>query len=139
MSADLEPDTRPDGDSGTPEGYRRALRQQCIERRLALTVEECARLSASVCEHLRRDFPELARMRVGFCWPVNNEPDLRPLLSAWRAAAEPGFTALLPVVVDVDRPLACGAAHDRQIDLFSIDIQFSSFAHGWILVDNFQK
>jgi 5,10-methenyltetrahydrofolate synthetase len=106
MSADLRPDTRPDANVETPERYRRALRQQYIERRLALTVDECARLSSVVCAHLRRDFPELARMRIGFCWPVKNEPDLRPLLSAWLAAGDPGFAVLLPVVIDSERPLA---------------------------------
>lgn len=32
-------------------------------------------------------------MRVAFCWPVKNEPDLRPLMLAWLAAAQPGFAS----------------------------------------------
>lgn len=106
MSADLTPDVRPEQNAETPERDRRALRRQFIERRMALSVDECAKLSASVCAHLRKNFPQLAQMRVGFCWPVKNEPDLRPLLTAWLVAGDPGFAALLPVVVASDSPLA---------------------------------
>ena len=52
-------------------------------------------------------------MRVGFCWPIQNEPDLRPLLAEWRAAARPGFAALLPVVVAPATPLAFRAWDER--------------------------
>ena len=106
MSADLRPDARPDPQAETAARERRALRRQFIERRMALSVDACAKLSASVCEHLRNNFPQLAQMRVGFCWPVKNEPDLRPLLTSWLAAGDPGFAALLPVVVELDSPLA---------------------------------
>lgn len=101
-------------------GERQALRRALIERRRALADDECARLSTIVCRHLRECFPELAGRRVGFCWPVHNEPDLRPLMSAWRAAGTPGFCALLPVVVAAGAPLAfrawtphCRLAPDR--------------------------
>jgi 5-formyltetrahydrofolate cyclo-ligase len=104
MSADLIPEVWP-GDN-TPGSDRRALRRLSIERRMALSVDACAKLSAAVCQHLRENFPQLSQMRVGFCWPVKNEPDLRPLLTAWLAAGDPGFAALLPVVVATDRPLA---------------------------------
>ena len=45
-------------------------------------------------------------MRVAFCWPVKNEADLRPLLEAWMAEGKGGFSALLPVVVEENAPLA---------------------------------
>src|SRR5664279_3900048 len=106
MSADLTPQARPDNNAETLERDRRALRRQLIERRMALSVDDCAKLSATVREHLRSNFPQLAQMRVGFCWPVKNEPDLRPLLNAWLSAGDPGFAALLPVVVEIDSPLA---------------------------------
>jgi 5-formyltetrahydrofolate cyclo-ligase len=106
MSADTTPHARLEPNSETTERERRALRRQLIERRMALSVDACAELSARIGEHLREGFPQLARMRVGFCWPVKNEPDLRPLLGAWLAAGDPGFTALLPVVVEIDSPLA---------------------------------
>ncbi len=84
----------------TPESYRRELRQRLVEQRLALSSDTCARLSATICTHLKKYFPQLAGMRVGFCWPVKNEPDLRPLMSSWLASGDPGFSALLPVVAE---------------------------------------
>jgi 5-formyltetrahydrofolate cyclo-ligase len=86
--------------------YRRRLRQQAVERRLSLPVTECAALSATICGLLARHFPQLANQRVGFCWPVNNEPDLRPLIVSWLARGETGFSALLPVVQGLEQPLA---------------------------------
>jgi len=86
--------------------YRRALRRQLVERRLALSADACAALSATICAHLAAHFAHLAALRVGFCWPVKNEADLRPLMMAWLAADRPGFAALLPVVVDAGAPLA---------------------------------
>ena len=93
----------------TPEArlaYRKALRKQLVERREALPTDDLARMTAAVCDHLLREFPELARMRVGFCWPMLNEPDLRPLIEVWIGQGDPGFTALLPVVVAPKTPLA---------------------------------
>ena len=93
----------------TPEARlacRKALRKTLVERRQALPADELARMTASVCTHLRREFPELARMRVGFCWPMLNEPDLRPLIETWIREGDPGFVALLPVVVAPKTPLA---------------------------------
>lgn len=85
---------------------RRALRRQQLERRLALSSGECERLSAAICGHLQNGFPQLAGMRVGFCWPVKNEADLRPLMQAWSEAGTAGFVALLPVVVAAGAALA---------------------------------
>lgn len=85
---------------------RRALRNRCLERRLALSAEACAALSAEVCAHLQTGFPQLAAMRVAFCWPVRNEPDLRPLLETWMATGKSAFSALLPVVIAENAPLA---------------------------------
>lgn len=84
---------------------RRALRSRLLGDRLALSAEECARRSERLRAHLRDGFPQLAGMRVGFCWPVNNEPDLRPLFDDWRREAG-GFCALLPVVLAEGAPLA---------------------------------
>lgn len=85
---------------------RRALRQALLARRLALSVDEWSRLSRQVRAHLRAGFPELADMRLGFCWPYKQEPDLRPLIARWLAAARPGFKAALPVVIDDTAALA---------------------------------
>ncbi|WP_246167792.1 5-formyltetrahydrofolate cyclo-ligase [Propionivibrio limicola] len=101
MNAGPMPDAVPDC---VPD--RRALRQRLIERRLQLSPDESARLSTAVCAHLREHFSQLAGLRVGFCWPVKNEPDVRPLIEEWSAAGRPGFVALLPVVVDSGAALA---------------------------------
>jgi 5,10-methenyltetrahydrofolate synthetase len=86
--------------------YRRSLRRSLIERRRALSVDEYARCSAYLRQHLRENFPQLAAMRVAFCWPVHNEPDLRPLLEEWLAKGSQGFAALLPVVLEKNAALA---------------------------------
>lgn len=86
--------------------FRCALRQQRIERRLALTADECANLSAKVCQLVQKNFPQLAGLRVGFCWPVKNEPDLRPLIMSWIESGQSGFAALLPVVLEANSALA---------------------------------
>ena len=106
MSAELTPETMPGKCRETREGFRRTLRQQGIERRLALSASECTLLSESVCAHLQKNFPQLARMRVAYCWPVKNEPDLRSLMMSWIESGEPGFAALLPVVVEAHAALA---------------------------------
>lgn len=92
--------------SATPPEFRRALRRKLIGMRQALSASECERLSTLLRNHLRDDFPQLAGMRVAFCWPVRNEPDLRPLIVAWITAGRPGFSALLPVVLDNGAALA---------------------------------
>ena len=82
---------------------RRALRQRLIESRMALSAEAVALLSEAVCGHLLAGFPELAGRLVGFCWPVQNEPDLRPVVDFWRSR---GGRAALPVVTVPNAPLA---------------------------------
>ncbi|MBK5913957.1 5-formyltetrahydrofolate cyclo-ligase [Rhodocyclus purpureus] len=85
---------------------RRALRHQLLARRRALSAAEWVSGSAAIAACLRASFSALAGRRVAFCWPVSNEPDLRPLLGDWARAAAPGFQALLPVVIAPQTPLA---------------------------------
>lgn len=85
---------------------RRELRRRCIAARMALPEPIHAALSTRVCELIQLHFPELAGMRVGFCWPYKNEPDLRPQMLNWLADENPRFAALLPVVVNTDCSLA---------------------------------
>ena len=92
---------------------RRALRERLIALRRAQPETQIAAWSARIQEHLATAFPQLAGLRVGFCWPIQNEPDLRPLLAQWRATGRPGFAALLPVVVAPATPLAFRAWDDR--------------------------
>jgi 5,10-methenyltetrahydrofolate synthetase len=85
---------------------RSALRKALIERRRGLSAEDCVRFSSRICALLQAAFPEFSGMRVAFCWPFKQEPDLRPLVESWLRAGKKGFTALLPVVIDQHRALA---------------------------------
>ena len=78
------------------------MRRQAIALRLRLSGEELAQRSRAICDRLLTHFPQLAAMRVGFCWPMKNEPDLLPLLTAWHKTGGTSFAALLPVVVAPD-------------------------------------
>ena len=86
--------------------FRAELRREMIARRMALPAETHTRLSADIVRHLLLHFPQLGGLTVGFCWPVQNEPDLRPAIEAWMNAGNNGFRAALPVVVKPGRPLA---------------------------------
>ncbi|MDS4013106.1 MAG: 5-formyltetrahydrofolate cyclo-ligase [Candidatus Accumulibacter sp.] len=90
---------------GAVDECRRLRRRELLAARRALPASEWARLSQLIRTHLRQSFPDLRTMRVGFCWPVHNEPDLRPLLAEWCSAADPGFRALLPVALAGRRTL----------------------------------
>jgi 5,10-methenyltetrahydrofolate synthetase len=94
------------GDSVDDSTYRHTLRRDAIARRMALSRDDYAQYSRAVCGHLQATFPQLAMLRVGFCWPMNNEPDLRPALETWLAEGNAAFAALLPVVVDSGAALA---------------------------------
>ncbi|MDQ5946125.1 MAG: 5-formyltetrahydrofolate cyclo-ligase [Pseudomonadota bacterium] len=83
--------------------YRQNLRRDMIARRRALSPETHASLSAAVRARLDDAFPALAELIVGFCWPVQNEPDLRPLVAELIAR---GGRVALPVVVRPGEPLA---------------------------------
>jgi 5,10-methenyltetrahydrofolate synthetase len=89
----------------TPESgaFRQNLRRDMIARRMALSAETHAALSAAVCRHLDQAFPALAELTVGFCWPVQKEPDLLPLVPELMAR---GGHVVLPVVVSPGAPLA---------------------------------
>jgi 5-formyltetrahydrofolate cyclo-ligase len=79
---------------------RRALRQEMVARRAALSDGEHAALSARIVAHA---LAALARPTVAaFCWPIRNEPDVRALLARW---ADDGVRAALPVVVAEGAPL----------------------------------
>ncbi|MBI2308266.1 MAG: 5-formyltetrahydrofolate cyclo-ligase [Rhodocyclales bacterium] len=91
-------ETRPDDRE-----FRQKLRREMIARRQALAVAELATRSAAIRGHLDAAFPALAERIVGFCWPVQNEPDLLPFVAALRAR---GGRVVLPVVVRPGEPLA---------------------------------
>lgn len=110
MRTDLTPEFAPkfvpEGDPDERKRQRKALRAQALARREALTPAQCEQHSAQIRDRLAAHFGALAGRRVGFCWPLRNEPDLRPLMQRWLARQTPGFAALLPVVTGRQRPLA---------------------------------
>jgi 5,10-methenyltetrahydrofolate synthetase len=85
---------------------RRQLRRDAIARRMALDPGEHERRSRAIREHLAAHFPQFSTLRVGFFWPMNQEPDLRPLFEAWLSGGQNSFAALLPVVVGRGAALA---------------------------------
>lgn len=88
-----------------PHEYRRALRRQLLEQRLLLNPADIQIFSERIQWHVEQRFSFLSKQRVGFCWPMKNEPDLRPLMERWLAFNYEGFEALLPVVVAKNEPL----------------------------------
>lgn len=97
MSAAAHPAPDPQIDA-----RRRALRDAALARRLALPPETVARLGEAVCAHMLAHFDGPPGRVIAFCWPISNEPDLRPAMAAWRAA---GARICLPVVVRLRAPL----------------------------------
>ena len=109
MCIDLTPEMDPvplkNKGAGTS-AWRNELRRQAIARRMLLSEEAWERYSAVICDLLHKNFPELSHKRVGFCWPIRNEPDLRPLLETWRGENHDSFATLLPVIVEADAALS---------------------------------
>lgn len=106
MSTGSSLETTSGNDAEQGNSDRRVLRKRTVEDRLALSAEDCARFSAAIRTHLQNSFPQLSGLRVGFCWPVKNEPDLRPLMRSWIESSNAGFAALLPVVIEAGAALA---------------------------------
>ncbi len=87
----------------TEDSCRRRLRRERIAAREAVPADTIADWSARVCHHLRQSFPHPPGRRIGFCWPVRNEPDVRPVIAEW---LQHGTQACLPVVVGRDMALS---------------------------------
>jgi 5-formyltetrahydrofolate cyclo-ligase len=81
--------------------WRRALRREMIARREMLSATDHAALSDRIIAHAVRVIAPPAV--AAFCWPIKQEPDVRPLIARWQAA---GCIAALPVVVSENAPLA---------------------------------
>lgn len=82
-------------------GWRRALRREMVARRAALSDQIHAEFSARMVRHLQAALP--CPQLAAFCWPIKHEPDVRAIVGHWRTL---GGRAALPVVVEVDAPLA---------------------------------
>lgn len=84
---------------------RDAFRQQCLAWRQALPAAVYQRWSAQLVENLlgwltAQQLP--SDKTVAFCWPVQNEPDVLPLIQCWQAQ---GLRVALPVVLASAQPL----------------------------------
>jgi 5,10-methenyltetrahydrofolate synthetase len=82
--------------------WRKAMRAELLARRDAIPLEERRRDDARITGHLLAAFPQLARMTVGFYWPMKGEFDPRVAILRLR---EQGARAALPVVVKKAAPL----------------------------------
>lgn len=83
--------------------FRQNLRHEMIARRMALSAEQHVRLSTALRTRLADADPWPAGGIIGFCWPVQNEPDILPFIAERLAA---GCRVVLPVVVKAGEPLA---------------------------------
>jgi 5,10-methenyltetrahydrofolate synthetase len=73
---------------------RSEIRKRALLARELLSEQEVARLSELLVGNLLRTFLDPPGKRVGFCWPIRNEPDVRPAIHAW---LKMGVIAALPV------------------------------------------
>lgn len=84
----------------TQEDYRQQLRRHMRQQRIALPAERYQAYCAAITTHLcRLPAPKIA----AFCWPIEQEPDVRGAIAHWQAA---GSRAALPVVRAPASPLA---------------------------------
>src|SRR5258706_9536434 len=88
----------------TPElaRWRKALRAEVIQRRLALPAAEHAALSARIEAWLTAGFEAVAGLTIGVCWPYQAEFDARPFATRM---LERGSRVALPAVVRKATPL----------------------------------
>src|SRR5215467_4876919 len=82
--------------------WRKSERERLIAAREALDPATVESLRRRIEGHLERSFPGLAAARLGFCWPIRNEYDARPLMQTLR---DRGAITALPVVVAPRQPL----------------------------------
>ena len=87
---------------GPPENDRRALRRRLRNDRRALSPEERARRDELLRTALLQGLPPLEGRTVGLYFPIQAEPDLRPMLGPLRGA---GARSALPVVTGESEPL----------------------------------
>ena len=94
----------PTPDETSDAAFRTQLRKTALAQRRLQKKNRIATWSAALHAHLLAQWPQAPGRVIGFCWPIDNEPDLRPLLEHW--ALTQLVTAALPVVVDPRQPLA---------------------------------
>ncbi|NND59049.1 MAG: 5-formyltetrahydrofolate cyclo-ligase [Gammaproteobacteria bacterium] len=94
--------------------WRTTTRSRLIAFRSSLAVDECKRRAISVARNLQEAAILTGHQRIGFCWPMAGEIDLRPLMTD---LVEGGIDAALPVITEKDRPLEFWRWHpDSDLD-----------------------
>lgn len=81
---------------------RAGLRREKLAARAALTAAERVALNLAVETHLAARLLERPASSIGFCAPVKQEFDARPLVARLLAA---GWQACMPVVVEAAAPM----------------------------------
>lgn len=82
--------------------WRKKERIRLVDARLAVPPQVILRWRHCIDSLLERTFPALRDSIVGFCWPIRNEYDARPLFAKLGAA---GARFALPVVTGPGEPL----------------------------------
>jgi 5,10-methenyltetrahydrofolate synthetase len=82
--------------------FRARQRREKIAARQAMTDTEHARASLAIESYLAELLAGQTPRRIGFCWPLRNEFDCRPLVTYLTGA---GWRACQPVVVAVAAPM----------------------------------
>jgi 5-formyltetrahydrofolate cyclo-ligase len=78
------------------------LRKSLIAARLAMSAEQRKRCDSAIGERLLAWLSSRSLRTIGVYWPIQGEPDLRPVYSA---LAQGGATLALPVVSERNAPL----------------------------------
>jgi 5-formyltetrahydrofolate cyclo-ligase len=88
---------------------RAGLRKQLLERRARIGSEDRTSYDRDLAARLQDIAPLQAGNVIAMFWPIQGEPDLRPLAARWRAA---GKTLALPVMGGPNGGLLFCAWHD---------------------------
>jgi 5,10-methenyltetrahydrofolate synthetase len=82
--------------------WRKQRRAELMALREAVPEEDYYRWNAAITESLKRGFPGLQRVAVGFCWPHRGEYDPRPMM---HFILRHGAIVALPEVTGKHEPL----------------------------------
>jgi 5-formyltetrahydrofolate cyclo-ligase len=86
--------------------HKAALRKSLIAARLAIPVEQRERCNAAIGERLLAWLSAQSHRTIGVYWPIQGEPDLRPI---YGALAKGGAKLALPLVSERNAPLKFSA------------------------------
>jgi 5,10-methenyltetrahydrofolate synthetase len=82
--------------------FKRQLRKDLVEKRLAITDSEYLVLNKAISQLIMEQFKLLQWMKIGFYWPFQGEFDPLPAINFLRAK---GTSVALPVIIEKKCPL----------------------------------